>query len=200
MDSLAHRWHDRWQRLSLPSLTQRLRAGVAARRAALLAGPASSSEPGLLAALLAGQGGASFDAIAAATEEGAGMISAWEHAGAVAAADDTAWDAAAAGMAAQAPAEAAGALLSRLKLRLLRGGDAIAQAAPASASTSGLGMAAASPLDAVSALAAGSGAGGASLAALLQAAAAYPAERVQHMRRLLGAPSPAGSTAPAAHA
>lgn len=190
MDSLAHRWHDRWQRLSLPSLTQRVRAGVAARRAALASGlGGGGGEPGLLDTLLAGRAGASFEAIAAATEEGAGVISAWEHGAAAAAADD-----------APPPAEAAAAPLARLKLRLLRGGEALAAAVPAAASTSGPGIVAASPLDSVSALAVGSASSSGTLSAVLQAAAAYSAERAQHMRRLLGTPSDAAATPPLSHA
>ena len=73
MDSLAHRWHDRWQRLThLPSLTQRLRA--AARRGATTVMSAGGSGS------LGWSGGeaGSFEAIAAATEQGVGVLSPWE--------------------------------------------------------------------------------------------------------------------------
>lgn len=206
MDSLAHRWHDRWQRTGLPSLTQRLRQKAAARRAALAARlGALGGEGGAPLGLAPGGGEPSFEAIAAATEESAGVISSWEHAGAApppwaleaGPSDGEAaarWDAAAAPA---GPADAAAsepALLARLKLHLLRGGGP--QAAPAAPGTSlaagapvlpsagRLDFVAASPLDAAGAAAGGS----ARLAGLLAATAGYSAERVRHMQRLLAAP------------
>lgn len=203
MDSLAHRWHDRWQRTGLPSLTQRLRHKAAARRAALAARlSALGGEGGGPLGLASSSSDASFEAIAAATEETAGVISSWEHASAApapwaleaGAAEQAAepWQAAAAHA---GPADAAAAeqpaLLARLKLRLLRGSGPHAAAAAsatlaaeAPSATAGAGrpdFVAASPLDAAKAAAGGSGA----LASLLSATAGYSAERVRYMQHLL---------------
>lgn len=203
MDSLAHRWHDRWQRLSLPSLTQRLRSKVTARRAAL--GAAGASDGGLLAGMFSG--GASFEDVAAATEEAAGVISGWEHAGAAPAPwslDATALQAEAAALAGPAEAAAAGtAPLARLNLRLLRGGAVQAAAAARAAADTGntstaalaaggggraADLVAASPLDPT--VVAGSSSSD-SLSGLLAAAASYSAVRVRHMQHLMAAPPPA---------
>ena len=208
MDSLAHRWHDRWQRTGLPSLTQRLRQKAAARRAALAARlGAVGGEGGGLLGLAAGGSEPSFEAIAAATEESAGIISSWEHAGAAplpwalepaASGEDAAahWDAAAAPAGPVDAAAGEPALLARLKLHLLRGSSPQAAAgaspaadAPVLASVGRLGFVAASPLDAAGAAAGGS----AKLAGLLAATAGYSAERVRHMQRLLAAPPSAAA-------
>ncbi len=204
MDSLAHRWHDRWQRTGLPSLTQRLRHKAAARRASLAARlSALGGEGGGPLGLASSSSDASFEAIAAATEETAGVISSWEHASAApapwaleaGAAEQAAepWQAAAAhaGRADAAAAEEP-ALLARLKLRLLRGSGPHAAVASASvglsaeapSATAGSGrpdFVAASPLDAAKAAAGGSG----TLASLLSATAGYSAERVRYMQHLL---------------
>ena len=211
MDSLAHRWHDSWQRLSLqlPSLTQRMRQAAAARRAELAGGLAGSQ--------------ASFEDIAAATEEGAGIISAWEHDGAApapwalaaAAAADEAAAAAAGGGGSVATVPSPARLLLLQKLRMLRGG---VQQAAASLRSSGSSEASsscdiggetassgllpdfASPLDLVARAvgAAGEGAASSRLQGLLAAAADYSAARAQHMARLLSAPpSSAGGSSTA---
>jgi hypothetical protein len=195
MDSLVHRWHDSWQRLSLqlPSLTQRMRQAAAARRTELAGGLAGSQ--------------ASFEDIAAATEEGAGIISAWEHDGAApapwalaaAAAADEAAAAAGGGGGSVATALSPARLLLRQKLRMLRGGVQQAAASLRSSSSdassgetasSGLLADFASPLDLVARAvgAAGEGAGSSRLQGLLAAAADHSAARAQHMARLLSAP------------
>lgn len=199
MDSLAHRWHDRWQRTGLPSLTQRLRHKAAARRAALAARlSALGGESGGLLGLAAGGDGASFEAIAAATEETAGVISSWEHPGAAPAPWALDGGAAEEAAAPAGPADAAAAgepaLLARLKLRLLRGSGPQAAAMPATASlaagapsalasTGQPEFEAASPLDAARAAAGSSG----TLASLLSTTAGYSAERVRYMQHLLAA-------------
>lgn len=209
MDSLAHRWHDRWQRTGLPSLTQRLRHKAAARRAALTAHLAAlgGEGGGPLGLAAGGSTDASFEAIAAATEETAGVISSWEHASAApapwaldaGAAEDAAAPWEAAGAAPAGPMDAAAAveepaLLARLKLRLLRGSGPhaaavggsttlAAEAPPTQATTGRLDFVAASPLDAARMAAGSSG----TLASLLSATAGYSAERVRYMQHLLAA-------------
>lgn len=208
MDSLAHRWHDRWQRTGLPSLTQRLRHKAAARRAALTARLAAlgGEGGGPLGLAAGGSSDTSFEAFAAATEETAGVISSWEHASAApapwaldaGAAEDAAvpWEAAAAAPAGPMDAAAAveePALLACLKLRVLRGsgphaavggGTSLAAEAPSTLATTGrLDFVAASPLDAARTAAGSSG----TLASLLSATAGYSAERVRYMQHLLAA-------------
>lgn len=213
MDSLAHRWHDGWQRLSLPSITQQVRQEAASRRAMLRSGGVFGAD-------------ATFEEIAAATEEAAGLMSGWEHAGGAPAPWSAALSAAAVGHAGgaaaawNAAAPASGTqplLLLRQKLRLLRGGALSGASAPLSADAGSSGSsvdatttpsssngsraalaAAASPLDLVAARASADGASGGRLAALLAVAAGYSAARMAHMRELLLPADAAASGSPAA--
>lgn len=218
MDSLAHRWHDRWQRLSLPSLTQRMRGAVAARREAMrarLAVAAAAAGGDSLFATDGSGGEASFEGIAAATEEGLGVISGWEHAGAAplpwmapSGAEEAAWEAAAAqpsaiaGMGSASPEAASqeagpGAtpgVLARNALRLLRGGprcDGPASGADNASVPAAIGGPRASQdFAAASPLdatrcAAPGEPDSGGLPALLAATASYSTARVRHMRSLL---------------
>lgn len=218
MDSLAHRWQDRWQRLSLPSLTQRMRGAVAARREALRARLAAAAAAAAGDSLFAtdGSGGeASFEGIAAATEEGLGVISGWEHAVAAplpwmapSEAEEAAWEAAAvapasrSGMSALPEAAQQGAgpgseagLLAGQWLHLLRGG-ARSEAALGSSGSAGSIPGAVAALEASQDFLAASPLDAAravapaepdssGLPALLAATASYSAARMQHMRGLL---------------
>lgn len=195
MDSLAHSWRDRWQYTSLPSFTQRARAEAAARRAAL-------RKDGVFGA------SSTFEDIAAATEEAAGMVSSWEHDGSAPAP----WAAALAhggnavdGAGAPDPgSDPQLGMMLRQKLRLLRGsllqatvaspGLAVGSSRHSSQADSGSW----SPLDAVASrmkLSDASSAAGATLQGLLASAADYTSMRVQHMRELLlpGGASPAAA-------
>ncbi|PSC72012.1 phospholipid glycerol acyltransferase family [Micractinium conductrix] len=204
MDSLAHCWHDRWQRVSLPSLTQRMREAVATRRDALRARLAAVGEGGAAAAALQELQPPAEEPDSPAWELAGGVSLPW---GSPSATEGAAWEAAAAGPAGATDA-ALGLLARQNLLRLLRGGSALPAGLRASTGAGGsaagllpggslLGggskadIVAASPLDAVS-LAAGSPDAG-----LLAATADYAALRAQHMRSLLAA-RPANSSMTAA--
>lgn len=185
MDSLAHSWQDRWQHRSLPSFTQRARAEAAARRAAL-------HKDGVFGA------SSTFDDIAAATEEAAGMVSSWEHDGSAPAPWAVALSqgdhACATDGAADGGVDPRPGMLLREKLRLLRGsllqaakpapGLAVADSLRSNQADCGT----CSRLDAAASRLTASGAGssaGATLQGLLAYAADYTSMRVQHMRELL---------------